>query len=62
VVDSDHECRVCLDNFFFYGVLGVGITTVKFASQVVKFCCKSTSVKDCVSKMRGLSACWSVSV
>jgi len=62
VVDSDHECRVCRDNFVFYGVLGVDITTVKFASQVVKFCCKSISAKDCVSKTKGLRACRSVSV
>ena len=34
---GDHECGVCLGNSLFYGMLGVGITTMKFASEVVNF-------------------------
>ena len=31
--------------------LGVGITTTKFASQVVKFCCDNVCVKNSVSEI-----------
>jgi len=44
---------VCLRNSVFYGMLGVGTTTTKFESQVVKFCCDNVCVENCVSEMKG---------
>jgi len=45
------ECTQAI--LFFYGVLRVGISRAKFAPQVVKFCCYSVGVGNCVSKMEG---------
>jgi len=50
---GDQERGVCLGNSIFYGVLRMGIPAAKFAPQVVKFCCCSVSVEDCVSEMQG---------
>ena len=50
---GDHECGVCLGNSVFYGILGVCITTAKFASEVVKFCCDCVCVENRVSEMKG---------
>ena len=35
--DRNHGCEMCLGNSVFNGVLGVSITTAKFAPEVVKF-------------------------
>jgi len=50
---------VRLDNSVFrvYRVLRVSITAARFTCMVVKFCCFSVSVKDCVSEVKGTS--WS---
>jgi len=37
---------VCLRNSVFNGVLGLGITAAKLASEVVKFCCDCVCVED----------------
>ena len=44
---------MCLSNSVFNGVLGVGITVAKLASEVVKFCCDCVCVEDRVSEMKG---------
>jgi len=45
-----HKCEVGLGNAVFYGMVGLGITAAKFASQVVQFCCYSVFVENCVSE------------
>jgi len=44
---------VCFSCSVFNGVLGVGITAAKLASEVVKFCCDCVCVEDRVSEMKG---------
>ena len=43
----------CALAILFSMVLRVGISSAKFAPQVVKFCCYSVGVEDCVSVMQG---------
>jgi len=46
---------VCLGNSVqsFDGVLGVSITTAKFAPEGIKFCCNCVSVENSVSEVKG---------
>ena len=44
---------MCLGNSVFDGVLGVSITTAKFAPEVIKFCCNCVGVEDSVSEVKG---------
>ena len=44
---------MCLGNSVFNGVLGVSITTAKFAAEVVKFCCDCVCVENSVSAVKG---------
>jgi len=44
---------MCLGNYVFDGVLGVSITTAKFAPVVIKFCCNCVGVEDSVSEVKG---------
>ena len=43
---------MCLSNYVFNCVLGVGLTTAKLTSEVVKFCCDCVCVEDCVSEVK----------
>jgi len=43
---------MCLDNSVFDGVLGVSITTTKFALEVIKFCCNCVGVEDSISEVK----------
>jgi len=44
---------MCLGNSVFNGVLGMSITTTKFAPEVVKFCCDCVCVENSVSEVKG---------
>jgi len=44
---------MCLGNSVFDGVLGVSITTAKFAHEVIKFCCNCVGVENSVSEVKG---------
>ena len=44
---------MCLGNSVFDSVLGVSITTAKFAPKVIKFCCNCIGVEDSVSEEKG---------
>ena len=50
---------MCLGNSVFDGVLGVSITTAKFAPEVIKFGCNCVGVEDSVSEVKATnwSAC-----
>jgi len=44
---------MCLSNSVFNSVLGMSITTTKFALEVVKFCCDCVGVENSVSEVKG---------
>jgi len=44
---------MCLGNSVFNGVLGMSITAMKFAPEIVKFCCDCVCVEKSVSEVMG---------
>ena len=44
---------MCLGNSVFDGVLGMSITTAKFAPEVIKFCCICVGVENSVFEVKG---------